>query len=146
MVLNKDFREFIELLNAHEVQYIVVGGYAVAFYGHPRYTKDIDFWVLPDPKNAAKLLKALRDFGFGMLDLSLEDFLLPDKVVQLGQPPNRIDIITSISGVNFTDCFPATIVTEIDGITLRFIGLDDLKKNKSLTGRLKDLSDLEELD
>jgi hypothetical protein len=93
--------------------------------------------VLPDSKNAAKLIKVLRDFGFGALDLSLEDFMIPDKAVQLGQPPNRIDIITSISGVDFADCFPATTVTEVDGILLRFISLDDLKKTRAQPAGLK---------
>ena len=146
MVLNRDFKEFIALLNAHEVLYIVVGGYAVAFHGHPRYTKDIDFWVLPNPENAEKLLAVLRDFGFASLDLTAEDFTLPNKVVQLGQPPYRIDIVTSISGVTFQDCFPATIETELDGVAVRFIGLEDLKRNKRSTGRLRDLSDVEELE
>jgi len=144
MVLSKDFKEFIALLNAHKVQYIVVGGYAVAFHGHPRYTKDIDFWVLPNPENGEKLLAVLRDFGFASLDLVVEDFALPNKVVQLGQPPYRIDLITSISGLNFQECFSATIETELDGVSVRFIGLEDLKKNKRSTGRLKDLSDVEE--
>lgn len=146
MVLNKDFKEFIELLNAHKVQYIVVGGYAVAFHGHPRFTKDIDFWILPNPENAEKLLAVLRDFGFSSLDLNAEDFILPNKVVQLGQPPYRIDLVTSISGVDFQSCFPNTIETELDGVPVRFIGLEDLKKNKRSTGRLRDLSDIEGLE
>lgn len=146
MVLNRDFKEFIALLNVHEVQYIVVGGYAVAFHGHPRYTKDIDFWVLPNPENAEKLLAALRDFGFASLDLTTEDFTLPNKVVQLGQPPYRIDIVTSISGVTFQECFPTTIEADLDGVVVRFIGLEDLKRNKRSTGRLRDLSDVEELE
>ena len=146
MVLSKDFKEFIALLNAHEVQYIIVGGYAVAFHGYPRYTKDMDFWVLPNPENADRLLTALREFGFASLELSSEDFLLPNNVIQLGQPPYRIDIMTSVSGVNFSDCFSATVETELDGVPVRFIGLEDLKKNKRSTGRLKDLSDVEELE
>lgn len=146
MVLNKDFREFIELLNAHEVQYIIVGGYAVAFHGYPRYTKDIDFWILPHPQNAEKLLAVLREFGFSSLDLTVDDFSLPNKVVQLGNPPYRIDIVTSISGVSFLDCLPSSIETKIDDVDVRFIGLEDLKKNKRSTGRLRDLSDLEELE
>jgi predicted nucleotidyltransferase len=146
MVLSKDFKEFIGLLNAHNVQYIVVGGYAVAFHGHPRFTKDIDLWVLPDPENAEKLLAVLRDFGFASLDLTAEDFSLPNKVIQLGQPPYRIDLLTSVSGVSFENCFPATIETELDGVTVRFIGLEDLLKNKRSTGRLRDLSDVEELE
>ena len=146
MVLSKDFKEFIALLNAHEVQYIVVGGYAVAFHGYPRYTKDIDLWVLPNPANAEKLLAVLRDFGFASLDLTVEDFSLPNKVVQLGTPPYRIDLMTSISGVNFQECFPAATEIELDGIKIRFISLEDLIRNKRSTGRLRDLSDIEELE
>ena len=146
MVLNKDFREFIVLLNKHEVQYIIVGGYAVAFHGHPRYTNDIDFWILPNPENGEKLLTALHDFGFASLELAVDDFTIPNKVIQLGQPPCRIDILSSISGVNFVESFPSSKEMEIDGLTVRFIGLDDLIKNKKATGRLRDLSDIEELE
>ncbi|MBK8702354.1 MAG: nucleotidyltransferase [Saprospiraceae bacterium] len=145
MVLNKDFKEFIELLNYHEVQYIVVGGYAVAFHGYPRYTNDIDFWILPNPTNAEKLLTVLRDFGFESLDISIKDFTHPNNVIQLGQPPYRIDLITSVSGVDFQECLSATIESTLDGVPVRFISLEDLKKNKRASGRLKDLNDIEEL-
>lgn len=146
MVLNKDFKEFIALLNEHNVQYIIVGGYALAFHGYPRFTKDIDLWILPNPENAERILAVLHDFGFAPLDLAVEDFILPNKVIQLGQPPNRIDIMTSISGVNFEECYQATIEIELDGIVVRFIGLEDLIKNKRSTGRLRDLGDIEELE
>lgn len=146
MVLNKDFKEFIALLNEHKVQYIIVGGYALAFHGYPRFTKDIDLWILPNPENAERILAVLHDFGFAPLDLAVEDFILPNKVIQLGQPPNRIDIMTSISGVNFEECYQATIEIELDGIVVRFIGLEDLIKNKRSTGRLRDLGDIEELE
>lgn len=146
MVLSKDFREFFELLNAHEVAFIIVGGYAVAFHGYPRYTKDIDVWVSPNPENAKKMLAALRDFGFTSLDLSIDDFCQPNKVIQLGQPPHRIDIMTSLSGVEFEICFSASTVIDLDGVPIRFIGFDDLIKNKRSTGRLKDLGDIEELE
>lgn len=96
MILNPDFKEFVALLNAHEVRFLVVGGYAVAFHGHPRYTKDLDVWV--EPENARRLMRALEAFGFGSVGLEAQDFLEPDYIVQLGYPPNRIDLITSLKG------------------------------------------------
>ena len=145
MILNQDFKEFIQLLNEHEVKYLVVGGYAVAFHGYPRYTKDIDIWIYLDKANAEKLLKALKDFGFGSLDLKVEDFLDPDQVIQLGYPPNRIDLITDLKGVEFKNCFSAKIEVEIDGTKVNFIDLEHLKQNKQATGRHQDLADLEHL-
>ncbi|MCI0494041.1 nucleotidyltransferase [candidate division KSB1 bacterium] len=145
MVLNQDFREFIQLLNEHDVKYLVVGGYAVAFHGYPRYTKDIDIWIYLDKANAEKLLKLLEDFGFGSLDLKVEDFLDPEHVVQLGYPPNRIDLMTDLKGVEFKTCYSAKVEIEIEGIKVNFIDLENLKKNKQATGRHQDLADLENL-
>ena len=144
-MLNPDFKEFAELLNAHRVDYLVVGGYALAAHGHPRYTGDIDFWLDRGLDNIARLLTALQEFGFGSLALKAEDFA-PDTVIQLGQPPRRIDLLMGIDGVNFDDCFERREVITIDGLPLNFIGLDDFKANKRATGRLKDLADLEALD
>lgn len=146
MVLNKDFKEFIESLNKNNVRYLVVGGYAVAFHGHPRYTKDLDIWIQSDEKNAENLLAALDDFGFGSLDLKAEDFLTPGYIIQLGYPPNRIDLLTVIKGVEFETCYAAKIHTEIEGIRINFIDLSNLKKNKKSTGRYQDLADLENLE
>jgi hypothetical protein len=145
MVLNQDFREFIQLLNEHNVLYLVVDGYAVAFHGYPRYTKDIDIWIYLDQDNAEKLLKALEDFGFGSLDLKVEDFLDPDQVVQLGYPPNRIDLITDLKGVEFCICYSAKVEVEIEGTKVNFIDSENLKKNKQATGRHQDLADVENL-
>ena len=145
MVLNKDFREFIQLLNDHDVLYLVVGGYAVAFHGYPRYTKDIDLWIQLDKSNAEKILKVLQDFGFGSLELTVEDFLDPQQVIQLGYPPNRIDILTDIKGVDFTKCYSSKIEAAIEGTTVNFIDLDNLRKNKKATARHQDLADLENL-
>ena len=114
MVLNKDFREFIQLLNDHKVLYLIVGGYAVAFHGYPRYTKDIDIWVWLDQGNAEKLIQVLEDFGFGSLDLKTEDFLDPDQVIQLGYPPNRIDILTDLKGIEFKKCYSSKVEVEIE--------------------------------
>jgi hypothetical protein len=146
MVLNKDFREFIELLNVHNIKYLVVGGYAVTVHGYPRYTNDIDIWLWIDKTNAESLIQVLKDFGFGSLDITPADFLNPNKVIQLGYPPNRIDLLTSISGVKFEDCFPKRISIEIEGTKINFIDIENLKKNKKATGRHKDLNDLENLE
>ena len=145
MVLNQDFKEFIQSLNDHNVRYLIIGGYAVAFHGHPRYTKDLDVWIELGQENAANLLKALAHFGFGSLGLTEDDFLEPDQIVQLGFPPSRIDILTTLEGVDFDECFASKTITAIDNIQMNFIDLENLKKNKKATGRLQDLADLENL-
>ena len=144
-MLNRDFKEFAELLNAHHVDYLVVDGYALAAHGHPRYTGDIDFWVRPTPDNLGRLLATLHDFGFGSLGLRLEDFS-SSTVVQLGQPPRRIDLLTAIDGVAFDDCFARREPVELTGVRMNIIGLEDFKTNKRASGRLKDLADLEQLE
>jgi hypothetical protein len=146
MVLNKDFREFIELLNSHNIKYLVVGGYAVTIHGYPRYTNDIDIWFGIDKSNAERLIKALNDFGFGSLSIKIDDFLQPNKVIQLGYPPNRIDLLTSVSGLEFDECYPQKVSFDIAGIKIDFIDLENLKKNKKASGRYKDLNDLENLE
>ena len=145
MVLNQDFKEFIQSFNEHNVRYLIIGGYAVAFHGHPRYTKDLDVWIEPDRENAAKILKALTQFGFGTLGLTQDDFLEPDQIIQLGYPPNRIDILTTLAGVDFENCYASKVITIIDNVPMNFINLENLKKNKKATGRLQDLADLENL-
>jgi len=144
-VLNQDFKEFIQSLNDNHVRYLVIGGYAVAFHGHPRYTKDLDVWIDMSPANAARMVKALDQFGFASLGLQASDFLVPDQVVQLGYPPNRIDVLVTASGVNFKTCYAARIETVIDEVTVKFIDLANLKANKKAAGRLQDLADLENL-
>jgi hypothetical protein len=146
MILTPDFKEFIQSLNDNDVRYLVVGGYAVAFHGHPRFTKDIDIWVWVDEQNAANLVKALDQFGFASLGLTADDFLEPGIIVQLGYPPNRIDLITSLKGVDFSDCYAQRIEEMVDGVALPFIDLENLKKNKKAVGRLQDLADLENLE
>jgi hypothetical protein len=145
-VLNQDFKEFIQSLNDNAVRYLLVGGYAVALHGYPRYTKDLDVWVESTTENAARMIKALQQFGFGSLDLKESDFTTSDQVVQLGYPPNRIDILTSLSGVQFSECYPSRVTEEIDGISVSFIDLENLKKNKKATGRHQDLADVENLE
>jgi predicted nucleotidyltransferase len=143
-MLNSDFKEFAELLNANGVEYLVVGGYALAAHGHPRYTGDIDFWVSREAGNIDRLLNTLHAFGFGSLGLTAQDFGA-DTVIQLGQPPRRIDLLTDIDGVEFADCWARREGVVFDGLELNLIGLEDFKANKRAAGRLKDLADLEAL-
>jgi predicted nucleotidyltransferase len=144
-VLNQDFKEFIKSLNDKNVRYLIVGGYAVAFHGHPRYTKDLDVWIEMTKVNAHNVVAALEQFGFASLQLTEEDFLEENQVIQLGYPPSRIDLLTSADGVNFADCFNSRVSVEIDGITVHFIDLENLVKNKRATGRPQDIADLQKL-
>jgi predicted nucleotidyltransferase len=145
-VLNQDFKEFIRSLNDNGVRYLVIGGYAVAFHGHPRYTKDLDVWVGMDTENAANIIKALEQFGFASLGLQTSDFIAPDQIIQLGYPPNRIEMITTAPGVDFDACYASRIQEEIDGIQVSFIDLESLKRNKKAVGRHQDLADIENLE
>jgi len=104
-VLSQDFKEFIQSLNDNHVRYLVVGGYAVALHGYPRYTRDMDIWIDLEPQNVIQLVKALDQFGFGSLKLRESDFLKADQIIQLGYPPSRIDLITSLEGVIFDQCY-----------------------------------------
>ena len=146
MVLDSNFREFIELLNAREVKYLVVGGFAVAYHGYPRYTKDIDFWIWAEPDNAERLLKAIEDFGLGMLGLEADDLLNPDNVIQMGYEPNRIDLITQLEGLEFEECFELRVETSFEGVPINFIDLDNLIKSKRLSGRMQDFVDADKLE
>jgi hypothetical protein len=143
--LPKDLREFIVLLNSHEVRYLIVGGYAVAYHGYPRATGDIDFFVEVSEENAAKLAAALIDFGFGDLGLTAQDFLESGKIIQLGYPPNRIDLLTSISGVSFAEAWDDRVTDELDGLPVNFIGRRMLLTNKAAAGRPQDKADLDSL-
>lgn len=145
MELPPDFRELLSLLNSHGVEYLLVGGYALAAHGHPRYTGDIDFWVAPRAENLQRVVLALHRFGFGSLGIKAEDFA-PDFVVQLGHPPRRIDLLTTIDGVDFDACFARRERVVIDGVELPIIGIDDFKANKRASGRAKDIADLESLE
>lgn len=145
MIINKDFKEFIMLLKEHKVQYLVVGGYALAYYGYPRFTQDIDFLIKVQKENASKIIQVLTDFGFSSLGISEGDFLDAENIIQLGFPPNRIDILTNIDGVTFEEAYGNCEIFEEEGIQIKFIGLNDLIKNKEASGRLQDLADLEVL-
>lgn len=145
-MLNQDFKEFFRSLNDNGVCYLVVGGYAVALHGYPRYTKDIDIWVEMSPENAARIIKAIEQFGFGSLDLQEKDFLVEDQIIQLGYAPNRIDLMSTVPGIAFAECYPKRIRVEIDEVMVDFIDLESLRKNKKASGRLQDLADLEKLE
>lgn len=134
------------MLNENDVQYLVIGGYAVAYHGHPRYTKDIDIWIWINPENARKVVKTLTDFGFSSLGLKEDDFLETETIIQLGQAPNRIDLIMGVPGVDFEECYAKRVETEIDGTKLLFIDLENLKKAKRASGRKQDLADVENLE
>ena len=144
-MLSEDFKEFIGLLNSGQVEYLVVGGYAVAFHGHPRYTKDIDFWIMNSEENAKRVLDVLKNFGFASLGLTLKDFIQDDNVIQLGYPPNRIDIITGLNGIAFAEAYEERIVECFDGVNMNFIDLERLKASKRIAGRPKDFDDIEKL-
>jgi hypothetical protein len=143
--LNPDFLEFIRLLDAHEVRYLIVGGYAVAFHGFPRYTGDIDFFVAMETENAKRLVRVFEAFGFGDIGIRESDFLTEAQVVEIGREPRKIQIFTSIDGVRFDACYANRIEMEHEGLALRFIGKDDLILNKAASGRPKDRLDIEEL-
>jgi uncharacterized nucleotidyltransferase DUF6036 len=145
-VLQQDLREFIELLNSNKVEYLVVGAHALAFHGHPRYTGDIDILVNTSEKNARKIEGVILQFGFGEAALTAESFTGENQVVQLGIAPNRIDILTSLTGVRFQDAWNGRIAAEIDGLSLSMLSKEDLIRNKKALGRPKDVADLEYLE
>lgn len=146
MKLQKDLREFVELLNSLNIEYLVVGGHAVAFHGHPRFTGDIDFLVERAPINAAKLVMCLEQFGFGSLEAAEADFLRPGQVIQLGRPPNRIDLLTSISGVTYEEAWASRVTGDLDGLPVAYIGIEELLRNKMAAGRPKDVADVATLE
>ena len=141
----KDFKELLKLLNFKEAKYLVVGGYAVGYYGYPRPTGDIDLWIMISEENAGKVTAALKEFGFESPGLSEKLFLKERSLVRLGNPPVRIEIMTSATGVSFDDCYGRKVTSTVDDIEIDFISLEDLKKNKRAIGTHKDLNDLEKL-
>jgi len=144
-MLHKDFSEFLKLLIKHQVEYLIVGGYAVGAYGHPRYTGDLDIWINRNLSNAKKIELCLNEFGFDQVDLDASDFIEKEKVIQLGYPPLRIDLLTDIEGVQFDEAFQNKKVFELDGLMIDFISIQDLITNKKATGRPIDLDDIENL-
>lgn len=144
--LPQDFKEFLKLLEANDVRYLLVGGYAVGLYGYPRPTGDIDIWVSNAPENADRAVEALRQFGFDSPDLSPSLLMLEKSIIRIGVPPFQIEVITYIDGVNFDECYPRRSPVEIDGCPVSVIGRDDLLNNKKASGRPKDINDLIELE
>ena len=143
--LPDDFKEFLKLLNEHGVEYLLIGGYAVGYYGYPRATNDLDIWIAVHPQNAERLVTVLQAFGFPTSDLFANIFLNGEDIIRMGVPPMRIEIIPSISGVDFDTCYAKRIVDTIDEIQVNLISLEHLKANKKASGRFKDLDDLEHL-
>ena len=144
-MLNTDFKEFLNLLSAHRVEYLIVGGYALAAYGHPRYTGDIDVWLNPVEANIERLTSVLDIFGFGSLGIKCADLLQPEAVIQLGYPPARIDLLSSIDGVAFSDAYSHRLNIVFGGVALPVISVAHFKANKLIVGRIKDLADIEAL-
>lgn len=144
--LPQDFKELLQLLNSKRIKYLVIGGYAVALYGYPRATGDMDIWIAISKDNAKKTVEALKEFGFDMPELREELFLEKKKNIRMGNPPLRIEFLTSIDGVEFTGCYRNKKIVRIDNIKINFISLKDLKKNKKASGRHQDLADIENLE
>lgn len=135
----------MRLLNENNVEYLVIGGHAVAFHGYPRATNDLDIWIAIAPKNAQRVTTALLSFGFSAEEIQPSLFLSEKQVLRIGVIPNRIEILTGIDGIQFADCFPRRISANLEGVQVWFIDLNDLKANKKASGRNKDLADLDEL-
>lgn len=145
ITLPLDFKEFLNLLNENHVSYLLIGGYAVGYHGYPRATNDMDIWIAISPDNSNRVVNVLREFGFDTPDLTPTLFLKEKNIVRMGIPPMRIEITTSISGVEFADCFADRVTDKFDGVEVNIISLPYLKTNKKASGRLKDLNDLENL-
>ena len=143
--LDSNFADFLRLLNSHKVEYLIIGDYAVGYHGFVRATGDLDIFVRVSPGNAALLVKVFGDFGFHTPELKAELFMEEGKIVRIGLPPIRIEVLNSISGIRFEEAYPKRIEQIIDGVCMPFIDLDSLLKNKAASGRLKDLADIEGL-
>lgn len=143
--LPPDFKEFLKLLNAHQVEYLLIGGYAVGYHGYPRSTVDMDIWIAMHLDNADRIVAVLKEFGFDPPELSPELFLKEWQIIRLGVPPVRIEIATTISGVNFSECYAERVSDILDGVEVNLISLKHIKANKKASGRHQDLADLENL-
>lgn len=145
ITLPPDFKEFLKLLKEHNVRYLLIGGYAVGYHGYARATDDMDIWVAIHPDNAQKLVSVLKMFGFDHPDLKPDLFLQEKKILRMGFPPMRLEITTSISGVEFDECYRSRIMDTLDEVEVNLIDLENLKKNKKASGRTKDIADVEQL-
>ena len=145
MEIQQDFRDLLKLFNETKVEYIVVGGYALAFHGAPRYTGDIDLWIRISDENAIKIIEALHKFGFGVLGITKEDLNKKDQIIPIGYPPVRIDLMTSIDGVNWDEAYNNSTTSKYGDTNINLIAKKDFIKNKKATGIHKDLADIEAL-
>lgn len=145
IVLPPDFKEFLRLLNDKKIEYLLIGGYAVGYHGYPRATNDMDIWIAIEAKTAKLMVLTLKEFGFDAPELSEQLFLKENNIIRMGIAPIRIEILTSISGVTFDECYKKRVVDTIDGIEVSIINLEQLRINKKASGRHKDLDDLENL-
>ena len=145
MEVAKDFEEFFASFNRHDVQYLIVGGYAFALHAHPRYTGDMDVFVAPTEPNAQKIIQSLADFGALLTSLTSEDLASPGKAVQLGDPPLRINILTAVDGLSFEEAWPRRVDSRYGDQVVHFISKEDLITNKRASGRKQDLLDLDSL-
>jgi hypothetical protein len=146
MRVEKDFKEFIALLNNNKAHYLIIGGYAFSFYAEPRFTKDIDILIEQSKENVKKILNCIKDFGFSDLDLTEADFLESEQIIQLGVAPLRIDILTSIKGIDFQKIWENRVVGRYGNIEVNFISKKDLIRCKRKSGRKQDLADIEKLE
>lgn len=144
-ILPRDFRDFLKLLSFKRIEYLLIGGYAVGYYGYPRATADMDIWIAVSKENAKKMTEAIKDFGMTTPDLKESIFLEPGRMIRMGNPPIRIEVLTEVSGVNFKQCYARRKEIKIDGIKVKIISFEDLVKNKKASGRHKDLNDVENL-
>ncbi|OQY03114.1 MAG: hypothetical protein B6I25_08450 [Planctomycetales bacterium 4572_13] len=146
MTIPNDFKELLELLNLHKIDYIIVGAYALALHGHPRFTGDLDIYVKPDIQNASQVVSVLEAFGFGSLQLGEDDFNRPHRVVQLGVSPVRIDLLTSLTGLTWDQAICGQLKGELGGVPVTFLGRAEYIQNKRALGRHKDIADAETLE
>ncbi len=143
--MNSDFKELLSALDEQRVEYLIAGGYAVIFHTEPRFTKDLDIWVKPDPKNASRLMAAFRQFGLPLIDIEEADFAVGGTQYMLGVPPVALDFLTSIGELDFAACWDRRVRDDIDGIPVAYLGRDDLIKSKEITDRDQDRADLRKL-
>ncbi len=141
--IHKDLRELLELFRSNDVDFLIVGGHAVAFHGYPRFTDDVDCFVRPSSENGARIVRALHAFGFASLDITPADFVEADRMIQLGRAPNRVDLLTRLYAVSFDDAWAAKVAGSLDGVPVWFLDRDSLVRNKRATGRPQDLADVD---
>jgi len=146
MALSNDLREFIGLLNSRGVEYLIVGAHSLAFHARPRFTGDLDILIRPTKENVEKLIAVLKEFGFAELGVKAADFSQPEQVIQLGRAPNRIDLLTSLSGVATDEAFATRVAAKLDELPVAFLSKPLLIANKRTVGRPQDIADLKELE